>query len=161
MRSCTTAADCVVVTVQQDCCGRVLATGVNQVYQATAKTCADDRAKGFPACDCFAPGGTEADDGSSSLGSTGHASPSVSCTPAGICATSFRSPHPFACGPFECNSGTQICHVVNGHLPGQAASYACDAALGTPSCSGTGVPVASCGCAESANGEVTITECPP
>jgi hypothetical protein len=160
MRTCTTVADCAVVTLRKNCC-ELLVTGVSKAFEAPAETCARDQANEAPTCDCFAQGGTEADDGSTSLGSAGQATPTVSCSSAGICVTSFRSPHPFACGPYECNSGTQICHVVNGHLPGQAATYSCDAVEGTPSCSGTRVPVASCGCAQSANGEVTITECPP
>jgi hypothetical protein len=166
MRTCTTTADCAVVTVQQDCCGRVLATGVNQGFEATAKACAVDRAKGFAACECVAQGGTVADDGTTSLGSAGQASPTVACSANvpnvnGICMTSFASAHPFSCGPYACNSGTQVCRVVNSPLPGHATSYSCDTVQGKPSCSGAGVPVGSCGCAESANGEVTITECPP
>ena len=63
-----------------------------------------------------------------------------------------------------CDTATQICSIVNGHLPDQAATYECVLSEGgPPSCSGA--PAASspgaCGCYESAAGEVTDTLCPP
>src|SRR5580698_2097356 len=68
----------------------------------------------------------------------------------------------FSCGPMTCNAATEICSIVNGHLPDQAATYECVLSEGgPPSCSGA--PAASspgsCGCYESGAGEVTSTLC--
>jgi hypothetical protein len=70
----------------------------------------------------------------------------------------------FSCGPTTCDAATQICSIVNGHLPDQAATYECVLSEGgPPSC--PGAPGASspgaCGCYESPAGEVTSTLCPP
>jgi hypothetical protein len=72
--------------------------------------------------------------------------------------------HPFACGDLMCNSATEICSIVAGHLPGEASTYACVASDGgPPSCGGpsSATMPGSCGCYASPNGEVTSTLCPP
>lgn len=71
--------------------------------------------------------------------------------------------HPFACGSSTCDSGTQVCSVVAGHLPGQGATYMCVSTDGgTPSCNGSSASApGDCGCYESSTGEVTTTLCPP
>jgi hypothetical protein len=82
----------------------------------------------------------------------------------GCGGTTVTSGHTFACGSLMCNSATETCSIVNGHLPGQAATYACDASDGgAPSCGGASSATAAgqCGCYESPTGEVTSTECPP
>jgi hypothetical protein len=63
-----------------------------------------------------------------------------------------------------CNSATEICSIVAGHLPGEAPTYACEAKDGgAPSCGGpnSAMMPGQCGCYASPNGEVTSTECPP
>jgi hypothetical protein len=72
--------------------------------------------------------------------------------------------HPFACGGSTCNSATEVCAVVMGHVPGQGATSTCVSTDGgTPSCNGPSSASApgDCGCYESSTGEVTMTLCPP
>ena len=72
--------------------------------------------------------------------------------------------HSFSCGPTSCDSATEICSITNGHLPGQAATYACAGSDGgAPSCGGelAAGDAGQCGCYESSTGEVTSTACPP
>jgi hypothetical protein len=71
--------------------------------------------------------------------------------------------HPFACGDLRCDSGSQYCSIVSGHLPGMAASYQCSSFEGgRPSCgSSSAMSQGQCGCYESDAGEVTSTLCPP
>jgi hypothetical protein len=90
MRKCATTADCTIVTYTQNCCGTMRSAGVNKASQSRAQTCGNDREKGFPACGCASQGGV-ADDGSSSLGTSGPtgASAKVSCSAAGLCTTTF------------------------------------------------------------------------
>lgn len=95
----------------------------------------------------------DAEGGAVDAGSTDATSPRVDAAPGG-----------FSCGPMTCDSATEICSIVNGHLPSQAATYECVLSEGgPPSCSGapSAVSPGSCGCYESPAGEVTSTLCPP
>jgi hypothetical protein len=81
----------VIITFEQNCCGQMHVAGVNKSTQTMAQACGDQRAKGFPACGCAAAG-TVADDGTLSIspgGSPTATTATVSCTPAGLCETTF------------------------------------------------------------------------
>jgi hypothetical protein len=115
-----------------------------------------------------AGGGTDAaGQGSNEDGAVDAAAPSDAATGGPDAPASGDGPvgpHPFACDALTCDSGTQICSVVSGHLPGEPASYQCVSVEGgTPSCGGstTTTTPGQCGCYESADGEVTNIECPP
>ena len=62
-RGCTTAADCAVVVLQVDCCGSLLATGINSAGVADFEAAAMECAAMYPDCDCPAMQ-PRADDGS-------------------------------------------------------------------------------------------------
>ncbi|HEY1693076.1 MAG TPA: hypothetical protein VGG39_13000 [Polyangiaceae bacterium] len=76
------------------------------------------------------------------------------------------SGHSFDCNGATCDSATQYCLVVVGgvQLPdagprgGTCSSF--DGGAGCPGGAGASSP-GQCGCYESANGELTVTECVP
>jgi len=101
-KKCTVPTDCVAITFQANCCGTMMATGVNTASQAAAQKCGDDRAAGFPGCGC-ATMATQADDGSQDPNGQGTKA-SVTCD-AGVCKTSFKGE---TCGTKVCTA-TQTC----------------------------------------------------
>jgi hypothetical protein len=103
-KTCQTKADCVVATFMRDCCGTMLAAGVNKTSEAEVLACAQTRADGFPGCGC-ASQGTVADDGTSTI--NGGATASVDCK-ANKCETTFG----IACGTTTCAPDQQCCEGV-------------------------------------------------
>lgn len=51
-KSCDAIDDCVLVTLQTDCCGNSLAYAVNKKSAAAAQTYADTCGRTFPGCGC-------------------------------------------------------------------------------------------------------------
>jgi hypothetical protein len=106
LAKCASAADCVVVTYQEDCCGTQKATGVASAKKAQAEQCGKARAATFPLCDC-ATRPTLADDGSTDTNGAGV--PGVTCSASGRCETSFKT---VVCGTVTCKPGQTCCSGV-------------------------------------------------
>lgn len=101
-KACKTAADCVVVPYQLDCCGSMHAAGVSSSSAAAVKKCAADRAAGFPGCGC-ASMPTAADDGTIDPGG---ATAAVACNAKGLCESTFKGE---VCGSTVCTKDQTCC----------------------------------------------------
>jgi hypothetical protein len=106
-RSCTTAADCAMVTWPLDCCGSVRIAGVRKESAFAAVELADRCAPISDGCTCTGAPASADDDTVQETGTTVR----LECV-SGRCATSF-SPPPAAtpCGSGECNSLSEVCVV--------------------------------------------------
>jgi hypothetical protein len=101
-KTCKTAADCVVVPFQVNCCGTMHAAGVSASSAEAVKKCAADRAAGFPACDC-ATAPTGADDGTIDPGG---GTAQVTCNAKGLCESTFKGE---VCGKEVCTKNQTCC----------------------------------------------------
>ncbi|HSO38631.1 MAG TPA: tail fiber domain-containing protein, partial [Labilithrix sp.] len=104
LKKCASAADCVIVDVQRDCCGTQRAAGVATANKAKVEKCAADRAASLPKCGC-PTGPAVADDGTTQAGASG-VTPSLVCNGAGLCETSFKGE---ICGATTCKPGATCC----------------------------------------------------
>jgi hypothetical protein len=90
LKTCQTAADCVIKQEQTDCCGTVLYVGVNAASASTFDACEAAWLAHFPACGC-ASGQTKTEDGKSNLPGLDGGAPQVHCTDftmnGGVCLT--------------------------------------------------------------------------
>ncbi len=100
-KTCSSTADCTVVTYQRNCCGSRRSTGVSKGSEAAVTACAESLAAALPDCECrLEP--TDADDGSLDPGG---ATAGVACN-AGVCQTSFQGT---SCGTTVCTSSQTCC----------------------------------------------------
>jgi hypothetical protein len=135
-RKCATPSDCMVVTIQKDCCGTQLATGVAIATAKDVMACSADKWKGQPACAC-PMAQTTADDGTIS---NGGAAATATCGTNGQCESTFESapcaaaalpPCPAECPTFPmtgpCASTGQVCRMKGSKLGDECK---CDVAAG-------------------------------
>jgi hypothetical protein len=107
LKKCASAADCVVVSYQANCCGSMHAAGVSAAHKAAVEKCAADRAVALPECEC-ATSPPIADDGSSAA--TDSSPAAVSCNGSGQCETTFKEGP--VCGATTCKPGGTCCTGV-------------------------------------------------
>jgi hypothetical protein len=105
-KKCNVTADCKVITFQQNCCGTMVATGVNTANAPAAQKCGDDRAATFPGCGC-AQSATQADDGSTDPAITGTTA-NLTCD-GGLCKSTFKGE---VCGKYICTATQQCCSGI-------------------------------------------------
>ena len=157
-RSCATKADCAIGLHVNDCCGTLIALGVETAdkprFDANGNICGNS----FPVCACAA--GRTVVDGEMSMFADHH-DVDVRCV-ANACETYLPS---FACGERTCDSRTQFCEAFqagvalpDGGMP--PTSYTCSpipaACAATPDCACITAGTSGVTCAEP-KGRVTVT----
>jgi hypothetical protein len=119
-RTCSVATDCVIGTVQVDCCGSLIVTGINELEEQRFTDAAALCNSQFPLCGCPTQS-TRADDGTREGAFSGPAI--VQCV-SNTCQTTF-TPNPTPCGGnLTCDPFTDVC-VATSPI-GPAIQYTCE-----------------------------------